>query len=32
MWGEKQREAKLHLPDEDEFYKRVFNALTSKHN
>ncbi|RLF27084.1 MAG: HIT family protein, partial [Thermoplasmata archaeon] len=32
MWGEKQREAKLSLPAEAEFHKRVFNALTSKHN
>lgn len=28
MWGEKLREAKLSLPDEDKFHKRVFNALT----
>jgi len=27
MWGEKQREANLELPDEKEFHKRVFNAL-----
>jgi diadenosine tetraphosphate (Ap4A) HIT family hydrolase len=27
-WGEKIREATLHLPNEDEFYKRVFNALS----
>ena len=32
VWGEKQREAKLILPDENKFYKRVFNALMSKHN
>jgi len=32
MWGEKQREADLHLPSEEEFHKRVFHALTSKHN
>jgi len=32
MWGKKQREAKLKLPNEDEFLKRVFNALTTKHN
>jgi len=32
MWGEKQRESSLNLPSEEEFYKRVFNALTSKHN
>lgn len=32
MWGEKQREATLNLPSEQEFHKRVFNALTSKHN
>ena len=27
MWGKKLREAKLNLPDENEFYKRVFEAL-----
>ncbi|HUH43498.1 MAG TPA: HIT family protein [Sulfurimonas sp.] len=27
MWGEKQREAKLNLPDEEEFFKRVKEAL-----
>ncbi len=27
MWGEKQREANLQLPNEEEFHKRVFNAL-----
>jgi diadenosine tetraphosphate (Ap4A) HIT family hydrolase len=27
MWGEKQREANLNLPDEKEFYKRVKKAL-----
>ncbi|MGE4418285.1 MAG: HIT family protein [Sulfurimonas sp.] len=27
MWGEKLREANLHLPDEEEFYKRVKKAL-----
>ena len=32
MWGEKQREAKLNLPCEKEFHKRVFHALTQKHN
>jgi len=32
MWGEKQREADLKLPSQEEFHKRVFNALTSKHN
>jgi len=32
MWGNKQREGKIKLPKEDEFLKRVFNALTSKHN
>ena len=32
MWGEKQREASLMLPSEDEFHKRVFHALTSRHN
>ncbi len=32
MWGEKQRECDLALPPEAEFHKRVFNALTSRHN
>ena len=32
MWGEKQREGKLLLPDEAEFHRRVFHALTQKHN
>ena len=32
MWGEKQRDAKLNLPDEKEFHKRIFNALTLKYN
>ncbi|NPA60364.1 MAG: HIT family protein [Epsilonproteobacteria bacterium] len=27
MWGEKQREAQLTLPDEKEFHKRVTKAL-----
>ncbi len=27
MWGEKLREAKLDLPDENEFYRRVVEAL-----
>ncbi|MDO9265882.1 MAG: HIT family protein [Sulfurimonas sp.] len=27
MWGEKLREAKLNLPDEEEFFKRVAEAL-----
>jgi diadenosine tetraphosphate (Ap4A) HIT family hydrolase len=27
MWGEKIREAKLNLPDENEFFKRVKKAL-----
>ncbi len=27
MWGEKQREAKLNLADEEEFHKRLFNSL-----
>jgi len=27
MWGEKQREAQLTLPNEKEFYKRVTQAL-----
>ena len=32
MWGEKQRESKLILPDEEAFHKSVFHALTEKHN
>ena len=32
IWGEKLRDSDLKLPSEDEFHKRVFNALTSKHN
>ena len=27
MWGEKLREAELNLPNEEEFYKRVVEAL-----
>jgi len=27
MWGEKQREAQLTLPDAKEFYKRIIQAL-----
>lgn len=27
MWGEKLRDAKLNLPDEDEFFKRIFTLL-----
>lgn len=30
MWGEKLREAKLNLPDEEEFFKRVKRALENK--
>ncbi|MFA5234657.1 MAG: HIT family protein [Sulfurimonas sp.] len=30
MWGEKLREAELHLPDEEEFFKRVKGALDKK--
>ncbi|MFA6192412.1 MAG: HIT family protein [Sulfurimonas sp.] len=29
MWGEKLREAKLNLPDENEFYEKVREALKS---
>jgi len=32
IWGEKQRDSSLNLPSEEEFHKRVFNALTQKHN
>lgn len=32
MWGTKQRKSKLTLPQEIEFHKRVFNALTSKYS
>ena len=28
MWGEKMRDTSLHLADEKEFHKKVFNALT----
>ena len=27
MWGEQLRESNLDLPDEEEFYKRIFDAL-----
>lgn len=27
MWGEKQRDTQLNLPDEEEFFKKVFTAL-----
>lgn len=27
MWGEKMREGNLNLPNEEEFHRRVFNAL-----
>jgi len=30
MWGEKQRDANLKLPNEEGFHKRVFNALNSR--
>jgi len=30
MWGEKLRDADLKLPDEKEFHKRVFNAITKR--
>lgn len=30
MWGEKLRDAKLDLPDEEEFYRRVREALDEK--
>ncbi|QFR43873.1 HIT family protein [Sulfurimonas sp. CVO] len=30
MWGEKLREADLNLPDIEEFYKKVINALINK--
>jgi len=29
MWGEKIRDAKLSLPDEDLFYKNLFNKLSA---
>ncbi len=32
MWGEKQRDSNLQLPPEKEFHRRVFHALTQKHN
>ncbi|MEK6659327.1 MAG: HIT family protein [Campylobacterota bacterium] len=28
MWGEKLREANLHLPNEEEFYRRIKEALS----
>ncbi|MBU1658687.1 HIT domain-containing protein [bacterium] len=31
MWGEKLRDSNLHLPNENNFHKRVFNALNSQH-
>ncbi len=30
MWGEKMRDGKLDLPNEDEFFKRVFFTLNDK--
>jgi diadenosine tetraphosphate (Ap4A) HIT family hydrolase len=30
MWGEKQREASLQLPNEQDFYKKVFEVLQGK--
>jgi len=30
MWGEKMRESKLNFSDEEEFHRRVFNALSSR--
>ncbi|MEA3371356.1 MAG: HIT family protein [Campylobacterota bacterium] len=32
MWGEKLRESNLQLPQEEEFHRRVFNALNSKYS
>ncbi len=32
MWGKKQRESNLTLPNENDFFRRVFNALTQHHN
>ncbi len=31
MWGEKLRDAKLDLPDEEEFYRRVREAIVKKY-
>ena len=31
MWGEKLRDSNLKLPQEEEFHKRVFNALNDKY-
>lgn len=31
MWGERLREGNLKLPQEEEFHRRVFNALNSKY-
>ncbi|WP_324171334.1 HIT family protein [Sulfurimonas sp.] len=30
MWGEKQRNAKLHLPSEDDFFKKIFTLLNER--
>lgn len=30
MWGEKLREAEMNLPNEEEFFKRVIEALATK--
>ena len=32
MWGEKLRESDLKLPDEKEFYKKIFNILSNKYS
>ncbi|WP_304544450.1 HIT family protein [Sulfurimonas microaerophilic] len=32
MWGEKQRDNQLDLPDEKKFYKNLFNKLTAFYN
>ncbi|WP_321779655.1 HIT family protein [Sulfurimonas sp.] len=30
MWGEKLRDAKLNLPNEDEFFKQIFKVLNER--
>ncbi|QOP40573.1 HIT family protein [Sulfurimonas marina] len=32
MWGEQQRDTQLKLPDEERFYKNIFNKLTALYN
>jgi len=32
MWGSKQRQSNLNLPDEKEFHKIIFHALSTKYS